>query len=147
VASTLGDRIGVLVPLEGHIPEARALVRGYGMSGAVADIAPLGEYGRVRDLGARREALTELMAAAVRDQVARVGVDVVIPLGGALIPEIVDPHEVRGRAGIPVLNLKRLAIRHAETCVELGIVHSPATYPRVDLTLADYSAYAFRTSE
>ena len=47
----------------------------------------------------------------------------------------------------PVLNLKRLAIRHAETCVELGIVHSPATYPRVDLTLADYSAFAFRTSE
>ena len=68
----------------------------------------------------------------------------IIPLGGALIPYIVDPDDLAREVGVPVLNTKTITIRFAETCVNLGLSHSPKTYPTAKLDPEDFSAYAFR---
>ena len=47
---------------------------------------------------------------------------------------------------MPVFNTKSVTIRFAETCVNLGIAHSPATYPRADLSYEDFSAQAQGTT-
>ena len=63
-----------------------------------------------------------------------------VPLGGALIPYVVDPADLQKGAGVPVLNTKSVSIRFAEACVGLGMSHSPLTYPRADLSYKDLVA-------
>lgn len=74
--------------------------------------------------------------------VSETGAECIIPLGGAIIPYIVDPADLQAGAGVPVLNTKSITIRFAETCVGLGLAHSPLTYPRADLSYEDFSAQA-----
>jgi hypothetical protein len=45
--------------------------------------------------------------------------------------------------GVPVLNTKSISIRFAETCVNLGLSHSPRTYPTAELRYEDFSALAY----
>ena len=63
-----------------------------------------------------------------------------MPLGGALIPYVVDPAALQEGAGVPVLNTKSVSIRFAEMCVALGMSHSPLTYPRAELRYKDLVA-------
>lgn len=137
VAATLSDRIGITVPLAGHVPHTWRILRTYGMDGFVADIRPLGIYGK--ELAARRAELhdrsLELMTSLVREA----GAQILLPLGGALIPYVVAPDELQAALGLPVLNTKALAIRFAETCVATGLSHSPLTYPPARIDPAAFS--------
>jgi hypothetical protein len=74
--------------------------------------------------------------------VSETGAECIIPLGGAIIPYIVDPADLQAGVGVPVFNTKSVTIRFAETCVALGLAHSPATYPRADLSYDDFTARA-----
>lgn len=74
--------------------------------------------------------------------VSETGAECIIPLGGAIIPYIVDPADLEAGAGVPVFNTKSTTIRFAETCVALGLAHSQLTYPRADLSYEDFSAHA-----
>ena len=65
------------------------------------------------------------MQELVRDK----GAECIIPLGGKLIPYLVDPIDLEKATGAPVLNTKAIGIQFAEMCVRNGIVHSPLAYP------------------
>ena len=67
------------------------------------------------------------------------GAEILVPLGGALIPYVVNPDDLAAATGIPVLNTKAIAIRFTEACIGLGMTQSPATYPHAKLTSADFS--------
>ena len=67
------------------------------------------------------DAALETMQGLVRDT----GPEAIIPLGGALIPYVVDPLDLQREVGVPVLNTKSISIRFAETCHALGLVPQP----------------------
>ena len=124
--ANLVDRIGIIVPLASHIPYTWRLLRTMGMDGFVTGIKTLGVYGP--DLKKRRQEITEKTAGLVRSLVDETGAQGVLPLGGALIPYVVDPAEVQKMTNVQVFNTKALSIRFAETCVGLGLSHSVLTY-------------------
>jgi Asp/Glu/hydantoin racemase len=140
-AATLADRIGVTVPLAGHVPYTRRIIRSYGMQDFVTDVRAVGVYGEDGD-GLKDDlfkAAVETMNGVVRDT----GCEAIIPLGGALIPYVVDPGDLEREVGVPVMNTKSISIRFAETCHALGLSHSSITYPSGALTPADFNAKAY----
>jgi allantoin racemase len=139
-ATILADRIGITVPLEGHVPHTWRILRTYGMEGFVADIRPIRIYGD--DLHARKREILETTVQVMRGLVADQRVEAVIPLGGALFPYVVDPRDLQAEVGVPVLNTKAIGIRFAETCVGLGMSHSWRTYPSASIAYEDFGATA-----
>ncbi len=139
-AAVLADRIGLTVPLASHVPYTWRLARSYGMDRMITDIRPVGIYGA--DLADRRDEITETAIGVMKCLVSETGAECIIPLGGAIIPYIVDPADLEAGAGVPVFNTKSVTIRFAETCVALGLAHSPLTYPRAELSYEDFSAQA-----
>ena len=67
----------------------------------------------------------------------------IIPLGGALIPYVVDPADLQKEVGIPVLNTKAIGINFAEMCARTGCPESPVTYPSGKLRYEDFPAHAY----
>ena len=65
--------------------------------------------------------------------------EVVVPLGGALIPYVVDPADLTAASGVQVLNTKAICVRFAEMCVNFKMTHSALTYPRGKLTSEDFT--------
>jgi hypothetical protein len=106
------------------------------MDGFVTGIKTLGVYGP--DLKQRRQEITEKTAGLVRALVDETGAQGVLPLGGALIPYVVDPAEVQKMTNVQVFNTKAISIRVAEMCVALGLSHSQLTYPRGKLAYQDF---------
>lgn len=139
-AAILADRIGITVPLASHVPYTWRLARCYGMADTITDIRPVGIYGA--NLNERRQEITDTAIGVIKGLVSETGAECVIPLGGAIIPYIVDPADLEAGAGVPVLNTKSVTIRFAETCVGLGISQSPLTYPRAELSYEDFSREA-----
>src|SRR6266545_720224 len=115
--TNLVDRIGIIVPLAPHIPYTSRLLRTMGMERFVTGIKTAG---------------------LVRALVDETGAQAVLPLGGALIPYVVDPAEVQKMTNVQVFNTKAISIRVAEMCVALGLSHSPLTYPRGKLAYQDF---------
>lgn len=140
VATTLATRVGVMVPLDGHVPYTWRLINGYAMDRFVTSVRPIQVYGQ--DLVSRREEIESLAVAVMKEQVERDGAEIIIPLGGALIPYVVSPESLSRQVGVPVLNTKSVGIRFAETCVAMGISQSGAAYPRADLSLDDFDGHA-----
>jgi len=137
-AAVLADRIGITVPLPSHVPYTWRLLRTIGMDHLVTDIRALDIYGS--DINERRAEITETTIGLIRDLVSQTGAQCVVPLGGALIPYVVDPAALQEGAGVPVFNTKSVSIRFAEMCVALGMSHSPLTYPRAELSYKDLVA-------
>ena len=140
VAANLADRIGIMVPLESHIPYTWRLLRTYGMADAVVDIRSLGIYGD--DLKDRLPEITDKSVSLIRGLTKESGAQFIVPLGGALIPAVVDPARLQELTGVPVINTTLAAVRFAETCVATGLSQSPLCYPCGDLTYADVSLRA-----
>jgi allantoin racemase len=134
-ATTLADRIGVLVPLDSHVPYTWRILKGYGLQDYVTAIRPLGIYGD--DLKGRIPEITEKAKELIRGLVKETGAQFIVPLGGALIPNVVDPADLERDTNVPVINTVQTALRFAETCVRLRMTHSPYAYPRGELTYAD----------
>lgn len=139
-AAVLADRIGISVPLASHVPYTWRLARSYGMDRMISDIRPVGIYGA--DLADRKDEITETAIGVMKGLVSETGAECIIPLGGAVIPYIVDPADLEAGVGVPVFNTKSVTIRFAETCVALGLSHSPLTYPRADIEYEDFNARA-----
>jgi allantoin racemase len=135
VASTLADRVGIMVPLESHVPYTWRILRSYGVDGLIADIQPLGIYGS--DLSERVAEITDTACKLIKGLAKDKGAHFVIPLGGALIPYIVDPADLQKATGVPVMNTTVNAVRFAESCVLQGLSHSPLSYPRGKLKASD----------
>jgi Asp/Glu/hydantoin racemase len=84
VAANLSDRIGVTVPLPGHVPYTRRIIRMYGLEHMVTDVRSVGMYGE--DMDARKDELFQRAADTMKAVVAETGPECIVPLGGALIP-------------------------------------------------------------
>ncbi|MGV6872392.1 aspartate/glutamate racemase family protein [Pseudochelatococcus sp. B33] len=134
-ATILADKVGVLVPLSPHVPYTRRLLRGYGMEHFASEIRPLGIYGE--DMASRKDHILEEAVKVIREMVAN-GAEIIVPLGGALIPYVVNPDDLARETGVQVVNTKAIGIRFAETCVALGMSQSALTYPRAKLEYADF---------
>lgn len=135
-ALMLCDRIGVTTPLASDVPQTRRILRAYGLESFVADIKPVGVYGK--DIQTRKKDLFDAAAKAMRSLVNDSGAQIIVPLGGALIPYVVDPNDLAQAAGVPVLNTKAIAIRFAEACVAFGMTQSAVAYPHAALKMQDF---------
>jgi Asp/Glu/hydantoin racemase len=136
----LADKIGIVVPLESHIAYVERLVRAYGMTSFVSGIRAIGVYGPRLDQ--RKAEITDLTVTLIKDLI-RGGAQIILPLGGLLIPYVVDPKELQRQTGAPVLNTKAIGIAFAEFCVRLGLAQSPLTYNPASLQHRDFSESAF----
>jgi Asp/Glu/hydantoin racemase len=133
-ALTLADRVGVTVPLGPHVPYTRRILRSYGLEHFVTDVKPIGVYTNVRE---RKAEIFETTCNLSRGMVDN-GAEIIVPLGGALIPYVVDPEDLARETGVQVLNTKAIGIRFAEMCVNFKMTQSAITYPRAKLSYDDF---------
>ncbi len=134
-AAVLAGRIGLTVPFQSHVAETWKIVRSYGMEHFITDIRPIGLYpGNMESPQQLEDAIVEVMQKIVEDTHP----EYLVPLGGALVPYVVDPKNLEKAVGVPVLNTKIAAIRFAEMCVYAGMSHSPIAYPKVALSYEDF---------
>ena len=141
VASIVAHRIGIMVPLDGHVARTRELLRMYGMESSVCGMRVLRRYGK--SLESQREDLTAESVRVMRELVTEDGAEVILPLGAALIPKVVDPRTLEPQVGVPVLNTRWIGVRTAEMCVDLGMSQSPVAYPLAKVGSEAYDQLAF----
>ena len=132
LAATFAGRIGVTVPLDGYYVLARNLLESYGLMGYVSDIRSLGfdDVPAPDQVPALRPVMFERTAEVMRSLVKETRAECIVPLGGAVVPSILDPKELAAEVGVPVFNPRAVGVRTAELCVQLGISQSPLTYPK-----------------
>jgi Asp/Glu/hydantoin racemase len=134
-ALTLADRVGITVPLPPHVPYTWRILRTLGLDRFVSDIRPIGIY---VDVTKRRDEIFERAVKLMKGLVAETRAEIIMPLGGAIIPYVVDPKDLAAAVGVQVLNTKAIGIRFAETCVSLKMTQSAVTYPRAKLQYDDF---------
>jgi Asp/Glu/hydantoin racemase len=133
---TLADRVGITVPLASHLPYTRRILRSYGLENFVTGIKPIGVYGK--DVKSRKAEIFNITAGLIRELVDD-GAEIIVPLGGALIPYVVEPADLAAATGVQVLNTKAICVAFAEMCVRFGMTQSSLTYPRGKLSAADFT--------
>jgi Asp/Glu/hydantoin racemase len=137
-ALTLADRVGITVPLAPHVPYTWRILRTLGLDHFVSDIRPIGIYGA--DIAQRGPEIFDKTVAIMRALVAETRAEIIVPLGGAIIPYVVDPKDLAAATGVQVLNTKAIGIRFAEMCVAFKMTQSALTYPRAKLSYDDFSS-------
>src|SRR3954467_9391918 len=137
-ALTLADRVGVTVPLDTHVPYTWRIMRTLGLDRFVSDIRPIGIYGA--DIATRGQEIYDTTVRVMRGLVGETRAEIIMPLGGAIIPYVVDPNDLAKAVGVQVLNTKAIGIRFAETCVALKMTQSALTYPRAKLSYKDFES-------
>jgi Asp/Glu/hydantoin racemase len=135
-ALTLADRVGITVPLEPHVPYTWRLMRTIGLDRFISDIRPIGIYGA--DISQRSKEIFDTTVKVMRGLLDEARAEILLPLGGAIIPYVVDPKDLAKAVGAQVLNTKAIGIRFAEMCVACGMTQSAITYPKAKLSYADF---------
>lgn len=145
VAANFAERIGVTVPFDHYEPVARRLLQQYDLKRFVTSIRTMSLPGvpRGEDVRKMRPIILERATEVMRDLVKETGAEVIVPLGGAVIPYIVDPKDLEREVGVTVFNPKVVGIRLAEMSVQFGYTHSPRTYPSARLEDRDFDSYLF----
>lgn len=134
-ALTLADRVGITVPLASHVPYTKRILRSYGLEGFVSGMKPIGIYGK--NLKQRKQEIFDVTVNVIRSLVDE-GAEIILPLGGAIIPYVVDPDDLAKATGVQVINTKQVCVRFAEMCVAFKMTHSAITYPRGTVTSRDF---------
>ena len=135
-ALVLADKVGVTVPLPPHVPYTRRIMRANGLEQFIVGMKPIGVY---VNAGERKDEIFGIMVKLIRELVDVDGAEIILPLGGALIPYIVDPADLAKATGVQVLNTKAIGIRFAEMCVSQKWTQSALTYPRAKLDYKDFT--------
>jgi Asp/Glu/hydantoin racemase len=136
VALTLADRVGITVPLAPHVPYTWRLMRTIGLDRSISDIRPIGIYGA--DISQRGTEIYDTTVKVMRGLLDETRAEILLPLGGAIIPYVVDPKDLAKAVGAQVLNTKAIGIRFAEMCVACGMTQSAITYPKAKLSYGDF---------
>ena len=136
-ALVLADKVGVTVPLPPHVPYTRRIMRANGLEQFIVGMKPIGVY---VNAGKRKDEIFGIMVKLIRELVDVDGAEIILPLGGALIPYIVDPADLAKATGVQVLNTKAIGIRFAEMCVSQKWTQSALTYPRAKLDYKDFTS-------
>jgi Asp/Glu/hydantoin racemase len=134
-ALTLADRVGITVPLPSHVPYTRRILRSYGLETFVSGMKPIGIYGK--NLKQRKDEIFDVTVRTIRSLIDD-GAEIILPLGGAIIPYVVDPADLARETGVQVINTKAVCVRFAEMCVAFKLSHSAIAYPRGNLTSRDF---------
>lgn len=140
VAATLADKIGIIGPVDTDLPAAWRTACSYHMDHLIVGMRAHNIYSH--DIKQRRKEVFD-RTVAMGKELVQMGAQLIIPLGGRIIPYLVDPKAIEEATGAPVLNTKAIAIRYAEMCVSLGIVHSPLAYPPCVAKPGDFTKKAF----
>src|SRR3977135_3529699 len=127
-ALTLADRVGITVPLAPHMPYTWRILRTLGLDHLVSDIRPIGIYGAY--ISQRRQEIFDRTVAIMHALVAETRAEIIIPLGGAIIPYVVDPKDLAAATGVQVLNTKAIGIRFPERGGAFQMTQRPLPYPR-----------------
>jgi Asp/Glu/hydantoin racemase len=135
-ALTLADRVGITVPLPPHVPYTWRLMRMIGLDRFISDIRPIGIYGA--DISQRGNEIYDTTVKVMRGLLDETRAEILLPLGGAIIPYVVDPKDLAKAVGAQVLNTKAIGIRFAEMCVACGMTQSAITYPKAKLSYEDF---------
>jgi Asp/Glu/hydantoin racemase len=135
-ALTLADRVGITVPLPPHVPYTWRLMRTIGLDRFISDIRPIGIYGA--DIAERGPEIFDTTVKVMRGLLDETRAEILLPLGGAIIPYVVDPKDLAKAVGVQVLNTKAIGIRFAEMCVACGMTQSAITYPKAKLNYEDF---------
>ena len=135
-ALTLADRVGITVPLAPHVPYTWRLMRTIGLDRFVSDIRPIGIYGA--DISQRGKEIFDTTVKVMRGLLDETRAEILLPLGGAIIPYVVDPKDLAKAVGAQVLNTKAIGIRFAEMCVACRMTQSAITYPKAKLSYGDF---------
>lgn len=142
-AASLSRRIGVLVPLDNHVPLTWRTAQSHDMDKRITDIRSLGLYDNMAELIEQKDKIIENTVDAVDRLVDETNAESIIPLGGLVFPSVVDPAEVAKQVSVPVFNTYAIGVRFLEMCIDFGYTQSPATYPKGNLDSGDLGAYAF----
>ena len=126
-AASICDRLGLIVPLETHMPHTMRLVQTYGMTPFVCGIKTVGLYD-AGDLSGYHDIVLERTVAIGRELVQQ-GAQAIIPLGGKIYPYVVTPEELEPQIGVPIVNTKAVGVSYAELMVRSKISHSQKAYP------------------
>ena len=135
-ALVLADRVGITVPLAPHVPYTWRILRTLGLDRFVSDIRPIGIYGA--DISKRGQEIYDTTVKIMRGLIDETRAEIILPLGGAIIPYVVDPKVLAEAVGVQVLNTKAIGIRFAEMCVGCGMTQSALTYPKAKLRYEDF---------
>src|SRR5437868_11167321 len=101
-ALTLADRVGITVPLAPHVPYTWRILRTLGLDRFVSDIRPIGIYGA--DIAQRGQEIYDTTVRIMQELVEQRRAEIIMPLGGAIIPYVVDPKDLAAATGVQVLN-------------------------------------------
>ena len=125
--ASICDRLGLIVPLETHMPHTMRMVQTYGMSAFVSGIRTVGLYD-TGDLSGYHDVVIDRTLAVGKELVAQ-GAQAIIPLGGKIYPYVVTPEELEPHLGVPVINTKAVGVSYAELMARNNIKHSIKAYP------------------
>lgn len=129
VAAIVAHRFSVVTTLERDIPLIERMVRLYGLKDKFVSTRavniPVLELDK--DVDRLLEALTEESAKAILDDGAHAIVFGCTGMKG-LAPRVQEGLAQRG-CKVPVIDPARVALKMAETLVEMGLAHSKLTYP------------------
>lgn len=126
-SATISDHIGLIVPLETHMPHTMRIVQTYGMAPFVCGIRTVGLYD-TGDLSGYHDIVVE-RTLAVGKELVQQGAEAIIPLGGKIYPYVVTPEELEPHLGVPVINTKAVGVSYAELMARNKIKHSIKAYP------------------
>jgi Asp/Glu/hydantoin racemase len=144
-AANFAERVGVTVPFDEYALLTRRLLRQYDLERFVTEVRTmsLDDVPHGDDVARMRPIILERAAEVMHGLIKETGAQVIVPLGGAVIPYIVDPRDLEKQVGVTVFNPKVVGIRVAEMAAEFGYTHSDRAYPPAKLQDRDFDAYLF----
>lgn len=125
VASTLGDKFGVITVVKNTVPFFIRSAREHGMTDNLAGVRSIEIP--VLDLDSRKEEVAEALASESQKLVDDYNADTII-LGCTGLVGMA--REVQRRVGVPVLDPTPIAVKYAELLVATGTTHSQRAYPK-----------------
>ncbi len=130
LACQLGDRIGVVSKSDATIPEFTRRIQLMGCADRMTSMRPLNIDEGI--LSNKRRHLKERFLEIARFQVEQEGAQVIVAGYSAIFAVLPEGarEEMEERLGIPVLDGVPVALRTAQTLVDLGLAQSRKAYPK-----------------
>lgn len=125
VASTLGDKFGVVTVMKNTLPFFIRKAREHGMEQNLAGVRSIDVP--VLDLHSKREKVTGALAYESKKLVEEYNADTIILGCTGLVGMARD---VQRRVGVPVLDPTPIAVKFAELLVATGTSHSTRAFPK-----------------
>lgn len=142
VASTLGDKFGVVTTLPSVVPIFRRKAREYGLDGNLAGVRCINVP--VLDLSQQRDKVLDSLARESRFLISERGADTII-LGCTGLVGMAQ--KLQEKIGVPVLDPTPIAVKFAEMLVAARISHSPQAFQKPPAKLRKLSGFPNLTSE